>query len=79
MLEENLFIFLCGLLEAFHSYDSLLTLYVLIDLKAIFKSRGLVNKDFKISSCVCIHCVPYSIKFLTRNPLLYLEKMKVEI
>lgn len=68
MLEENLFILLRGLLEAFHSYDSLLTLYVLIDLEAIFKSWGLVNKYFKISSCVGIPCVPYSIKFLTKNP-----------
>ena len=67
MLEENLFILLRGLLEAFHSYDSLLTLYVLIDLEAIFKSWGLVNKYFKIS-CVGIPCVPYSIKFLTKNP-----------
>lgn len=67
MSEENLFILLYGLLEAFHSYDSLPTLYILIDLEAIFKSWGLVNNSFKIS-CVCAHCILYSVKFLTKNP-----------
>ena len=78
MSEENLFILLYGLLEAFHSYDSLPTLYILIDLEAIFKSWGLVNKSFKISSCACAHCLLYSVKFLTKKPHIK-KNIKVEI
>ena len=51
------------------------TLYILTDLKTIFKSLGLMNKYIRISSYTFSHPIPFSIKFLTKNSHIH-RKMK---